>query len=162
MKKLFLGSIIIVLIGIAMIACNKEDVKTAQMQSSNSSTTQTSNPTELIKKSGSIKIVVIIKFGRKKFDCRRFGICSISVVTNISINGNYAPVKTDSKGDLSVEVLAYEGIQYEDSEKNLYIDEDIISIGPDKKTYKLPAGKYPIDPKLGEFGGYTLPLKIVR
>lgn len=116
----------------------------------------------------SAKVDIIIGFyftwddwGRKKYKCNGSGLCNFRIETiEISIGKN-APINKNSKGELFVTIPVDKDLKFEDSMKNLYIDENLFSKGPDDKLYMVPEGVYQINTSIGKFGGYILPIKIV-
>ena len=107
------------------------------------------------------------EWGRKKYNCKEgAGLCRFRLETvEIQINfrsSNYAIVYADDRNSYYVNLPVDEKIVFEDDNKMFYIDEDLYAEAPDGKTYKLPAGVYSLDKRIGKRGGYKLPLQVVK
>lgn len=112
------------------------------------------------------------KWHRKKHECKRgFGICDFVIGKpkptpsyqsfDFEEEGmNTAYIQNDGKGGCFVDLLLAGNEDFDDTQKNLYVDEDIVEFGPDGSVYFVKQGIYPINLKLGIFGGYRIPIEI--
>lgn len=98
------------------------------------------------------------EWGRKKFNCRKNGLCYFRLNDLIVSGSHYTEVQTASNGDLFVEINVDSNIEYEDSTTNLYVDDDITSNNLNGLTLVLPKGTYSFISTIGSSGGYHLPL----
>lgn len=144
--KIFL---LVAIIAIGVVSCEKENVKSEQNLSTDPAITHQ-------------EIVVRFYFtwdewGRKNRNCNKAGLCRFRL-EEIRIEVNCVSIFSEEDGDLYVQIPVDELIEFEDEQKNFYIDEDLYAEGPDGFTYTVPSGVYEYNPYLFEQGGFELPL----
>lgn len=150
LKRVLLSSAIL----IAVIGCEKTEIKINRDENND-----ISEPIE----SKESRIVIGFYFtwdewGRKSENCRKAGLCDFRIETIEIEFGNSTPILTNAQnGDMYVEILADGDLEYQNSNLDFFIDENLYT-NFNNETYKVPAGVYQIDHNLGTMGGYVLPL----
>lgn len=154
MKKLIYGTLFLAIVGIGFASCEKKNVK---IDTKENISTSGLNETQ------KSRIVVGFYFtwdewGRKNENCRKAGLCNFRIETIEIEVGHSTPVITNGiNGNMYVEILADGDLEYQNTNLDFFIDEDLYS-NFNNETYKVPAGVYQIDNNLGTMGGYTIPL----
>ncbi len=154
MKKLIYGTLFLALVGIGVVSCEKEEVKI--------DTYEMTSTAELNEFQKSLIVIGFYftwdEWGRKSENCRKAGLCDFRLETIEIEVGHSTPVITNgTNGNMYVEILADEDLEYQNSNLNFFIDEDLYA-DFNNESYKVPAGVYQIDNNLGTMGGYVLPL----
>lgn len=155
-NKLKSAIIIVVLFafGLGFVGCEKENSKNIE-------------PTLMQNKeinSSKAKIIIFTftwdEWGRKKKNCRGGGLCNFRLKRIEIVIGlpKTAPVYKDDKNNYFVELPIDDEFIFEDDSKCLFVDEDIVTLGPDGHSYTLLAGAYSYDRRIGKLGGYVIPL----
>lgn len=102
---------------------------------------------------------------RKKFDCKRgFGICDFIIgkpkptpeFSSSNDNTYYTYIQFDDRNTCGMEIVLCGTEQFDDTIKNLYVDEDITVIGSDGYIYKINEGVYSYNGQIGIYGGYNV------
>lgn len=113
------------------------------------------------------KVVITITWecwGRLKYDCKRGnGLCGVTITIEYydkTPKENSANVYADENGKLYAEVFVDEELisLFEKGDTSLYIDKDIYCQASDDKLYIIPMGRYKMNPEMGKFGGYIIPV----
>lgn len=109
-----------------------------------------------------IRIVVGVKivwdeWGRANHSCRKAGLCNVRI-EEIEIDiGKSAPIIVGEDGNMYVEILIDDDLDFEGSSSDFHIDKDIFAQHEDE-VYRIQAGVFKIDYELGKMGGYTIPV----
>ncbi len=165
-KKLKLATAVVALLMVTAIvvtfeACRKtQDYSMTTELNNNPSNTTLADPGDK-----GIGISISWKWHRKKYDCKRgFGICDFvigkpkpipeSSSSNDDIYHTY--IQFDSRNNCNMEIVLCGAEQFDDTIKNLYVDEDIIVIGSDGYTYEINEGVYSYNGLIGAHGGYNV------
>ncbi|PZW37635.1 hypothetical protein LX95_02862 [Mesonia algae] len=99
------------------------------------------------------------EWGRKKYDCRRGGLCNFRLeAITIEVGFRSAPIQGDENGNLYVEILIDNTMPKEYDYEYFPIDEDISFSFDDEETYTINSGLYEKIDSIGKSGGYRLPL----
>lgn len=92
------------------------------------------------------------EWGRAKYGCERNGLCNFHMSTD-----GVVPVQQDDDGNLFVDILIDETYPTQYGIEVFPVDEDITATF-EGAIYRMPAGQYPLNPGLGNMGGYRVPL----
>jgi hypothetical protein len=163
MKKINLYLTLMAIFAIASAAlifnsCQKEEQLETQLQTI-PLTSQVNNEKG--------KVIITIswdKWGLKKYDCENgAGLCNFKISFEYEETEKHtAAVYSDNKGNLFAKVFVDEELvkQFEKEDHSLHIEENLFSKASDGTIYTIPAGNYKLNPTMGKFGGYIIPLLI--
>ena len=111
------------------------------------------------------KVIITIswdKWGLKKYDCENgAGLCNFKISFEYEeTEKNTATVYSDDKGNLFAKIFVDEELvkQFKNKDHSLHIEENLYSKASNGTVYKIPAGNYELNPEMGKFGGYIIPL----
>lgn len=157
-----LAALIMVAIGIVTFnACKKIQDYSMATNSSNDS----SNTTVIDFDDKGIGFPISWEWHRKKYDCKRgFGICNFIIgkpkpTPELSSSNDsiyYTYIQFDNRNYCDMEIVLCGTEQFDDTIKNLYVDEDIIVVGSDGYIYKINEGVYSYNGLIGSHGGYNV------
>ncbi len=142
MKKLLFGFVAVIAFGLNVNA--KEVLSTEKVSIKEEVVSSKSDSDDLL------KIKVIIDFGRKSKDCTGFGICSITLESDIPLDQISFRGEANTNGNLQLEVtkLGMESITKTFGSKTIILEEDF-TVSSEvckqmglKEGYTVKSGKY--------------------
>lgn len=171
MKKIFIP---IVLFGLIFISCSKDNNSASQQEGlltpvygkdisfsfAQTNFNKVEEPTIQL-------IDVVLDIGRKSRDCRGIGVCKFRVcvpkcMSAIDLNkqnvisGKLKLPLNNKNSSTKKTMKIYLNNSLDSSfDSNFYIDSDMVY-----DNFILSKGVYKLDPSLGEYGGYEIPLEI--
>lgn len=153
-----------IVLGLCVMACNK--IK----ESSMSNEKAVKNECQFFNEERGIGIPFSWEWKRPKYNCNRgFGICNFTIgkprpvpQESSAFDNNDAFttfLQFDERGDCFVDLCIIGNEVFDDTDRNLYVDEDVCEFGSDSLYYIISQGVYPIDTLLGAIGGYRIPIQ---
>ena len=143
-------------------ACNKKDKDSVEPAAQNKNP-QDATVSYLDDKG--IAIPISWQWHRKKYNCKSgFGICDFVIgkpkpipeLSSSNDSTHYTYIQFDSRNSCDMEIVLCGTERFDDTIKNLYVDEDIIVTGPDGYIYRINEGIYPFNGVISTHGGYNV------